>query len=262
LAARHFIPKHSRGKDLRRASPFSSFSFFELYALIVQCHRRLGQKPEALAACQAGRGHYPDDAELLFDEAILRRELGDPAGAEACLLRLLGGREAAHFGSIDTGVRGYKARHNLAVLYQEQKRFPEAEAQWQAAVAERDDFLAGWLGLAEVYLAQQRWPDLEAAMRRVAALPEGGMEAAVLRARGHLARREFGPAREILEASIAAYPRALWPRVIRSHVLLQGRQDWEAAEQALLAILVIDPHHTEAQRNLAVLRRQRGRAAG
>ena len=49
----------------------------KLYTLIMECHRQLGQRNEALAACQEGRGYYPDDAQLLFQEGILRRDLGD-----------------------------------------------------------------------------------------------------------------------------------------------------------------------------------------
>jgi GT2 family glycosyltransferase len=248
-------------RSLERSHPRDSI-VRKRYALVVQCHRQLGQPREALAACQAGRGLYPDDAELLFSEGVLRRELGDPAGAEACLVRLLGAHEAEHFASLDAGLRGYKARHNLAVLYQEQGRHAEAEAQWRAALAERGDLLPAWLGLGEVYLAQHRWRDLDETLGHLGEQPEGAPEAAVLRARGHLARREFAPARQVLQAAITEYPQALWPRVILSHVLLQQGTDWHAAERALHDVLALDPHHAEALRNLAVLRRQRGHGAG
>ncbi len=80
----------------------------------------------------------------------------------------------------------------------------------------------------------------------------------MLRARGHLARQEFAPACRLLEETIARAPEALGPRVVLSHVLLQAGQSWAAAEQALRAILERDPHHAEAQRNLALLLQQRG----
>jgi GT2 family glycosyltransferase/tetratricopeptide (TPR) repeat protein/SAM-dependent methyltransferase len=248
-------------RSLERSHPHDSI-VRKLYALVVQCHRQLGQPREALTACEAGRSLYPDDAELLFSEAMLRRELGDPAGAEACLVRLLGAPEAEHFASLDAGLRGYKARHNLAVLYQEQGRHAEAEAQWRAALAERGDFLPAWLGLAEVYLAQQRWRDLDETLGHLGGQPEGAPEAAVVRARVYLARREFAPARQVLQAAITEHPQALWPRVILSHVLLQQGTDWHAAERALHDVLALDPHHAEALRNLAVLHRQRGHGAG
>jgi GT2 family glycosyltransferase/tetratricopeptide (TPR) repeat protein len=234
----------------------------KLYALMVQCHRQLGQKSDALAACQAGRGAYPDDPELLFQEELVRRELRDLAGAETALLQLLGSREPEHFASIDTGLRSYKARHNLAVVYHEQGRLADAEAEWQLALAEQPDFTPSWLGLAEVYLAQQRADDLEQLLGRLEGSPEAEVDVAVLRARQHLAGREFGPAREILGAAIARQPQALWPRVILSHVLLQEGQDWDAAEQALRDVLALDPHHPEANGNLTLLRRRLGKDAG
>jgi tetratricopeptide (TPR) repeat protein len=243
-------------RSLERSHPRDSI-VRKLYALIVQGERGLGQRLEALAACQTGRGLYPDDSELLFAEGVLRRELGDPAGAEACLRRLLEGREGEHFASVDTGLRGYKARHNLAVVYQEQQRLAEAEAPWRAAVVERGDFQPAWLGLGEVYLTQQRWPELDEIVGRLSALPDGETEAATLRARGHLARRQFGRARAVLQGTIARHPEALRPRVLLSPVLLQEGQDWPAAEQALHGVLRLAPNHAEARRNLEVLRRQR-----
>jgi hypothetical protein len=65
----------------------------------------------------------------------------------------------------------------------------------------------------------------------------------------------------MLESAIAAHPRALWPRVILTHVLLQEGKDWLAAERALRDVLALDPEHQEAQRNLEVLLRQQGRIA-
>jgi O-antigen biosynthesis protein len=59
---------------------------------------------------------YPDDAELLFVAANLLRERGDRETAEAALERLLESRPEAHFASVDAGLRGYKARNNLAVI--------------------------------------------------------------------------------------------------------------------------------------------------
>src|SRR5262249_40302507 len=160
-----------------------------------QSHRRLGQVNEALTACQEGRRIYPEDTELLFSEGLIRRELGDPAGAERCLLALLQNRDGAHFASVDAGLHGYKARHNLAVLYQEQNRLNEAEVQWQTCLKEKPDFGAARLGLGEVYLAQDRWSDLKWAMDGLNGDPALALEATVLRGRAYLARKQFSAAR-------------------------------------------------------------------
>jgi tetratricopeptide (TPR) repeat protein len=239
-------------RSLERSHPGDSI-VRKLYALIVQCHRRLGQEPEALAACREGRAVYPEDVELLFQEGLALRAVGDRAGAEASLRRLLEAREGDHFASVDPGLSGYKARHNLAVLCHEQGRAAEAEAQWRAAVAERPDFTPGWLGLGELSLAQGRWAELESVAQHLEAAPAGAEEAALLRARGHLKRREFEAARRLMEGAIARSPQALPPRVILSHALLQEGRDHAAAERALRDILALDPLHAEARHNLAVL---------
>jgi tetratricopeptide (TPR) repeat protein len=243
-------------RSLERSHPSDSI-VRKLYALIAQCHRQLGQPNESLASCRRGRSLYPDDVELLFQEALIYRENGNRAVAEACWLRLLEDREVEHFASLDLGLKGYKTRHNLAMLYQEQGRWAEAEAQWQAALHENPEFFPARIGLAELLLAQARWKEFENAcdaLVRDFAMP---VETAVLRARAMLARSEFDGAHRLMTETIEAHPQTLWPRVILSHVLLQEGKDWTAAEEALRDVLRMEPNHPEARRNLDVLLRQR-----
>ncbi len=122
----------------------------KLYALLVQCHRRLGQGELAVAACREKREFYPDDVELLFQEGLVRRERGDRAGAKACWSGLPRRRSAEHFASIDTGLCGYKARHNLAILCLEEGDLAGAEGHWRAALHEQPGFAPARLGLREV----------------------------------------------------------------------------------------------------------------
>jgi hypothetical protein len=60
-------------RSLQRSHPADSI-VRKLYALIVQCHRQLGQGAAALDACRAGRAYYPEDSELLFQKSLLLRE--------------------------------------------------------------------------------------------------------------------------------------------------------------------------------------------
>ena len=172
-------------RSLEKSHPKDSI-VRKLYALIVGCHRLQNQMDDALAACEEGRRVCPDDPELLFLEGLLRRERGDLGGAEACLLQVLESKPGPHFASVDAGLRGYKARHNLAVVYHQQGRAHDAEAQWRRVTADRPDFLPGWLGLAEVALRQGAWGLLGEAAARLEALPRGPLEAAVLRGRALL----------------------------------------------------------------------------
>ncbi len=239
-------------RSLDRSSPNDSI-VRKLYALIAQAHRRMGRGAGALAACEAGRNLFPDDPELLFQEALARRDHRDLAGAEVCLRRLLQSREGDHFSSIDAGLGGYKARHNLAVVLTEQARDAEAEDQWRAAFAERPDFAPAWRGLEGLFLRQERWSDVEWLAGQVEIRAPGDGDAVVIRARAHLARREYRQARRLLEDVTAHTPLALRPLVLLSHVLLQENADRPSAEAKLRNILVLDPANTEAMHNLSVL---------
>src|SRR5207253_9948833 len=131
--------------------------------------------------------------------------------------------------SVPTALRGFLTRHNLALVYKKQGRLTEAEAQWRQALDEEPLYLPALLGLEDIYTAQNKWAALEDLARRMEQLPQGPIEAAVTRARGHMARREFGTARRILEEAIARAPQALRPRVLLSFVLLQEGRDAPAA---------------------------------
>ena len=183
--------------------------------MIAHCQDALGQPGQALRSCSEGLALYPDDCELLFRQSGLQQSRGDLAGAEATLLHLLTSRSGEHFASVTDGLRGYKGRNNLASILYKQGRFAEAETQWRMALAERADFFPAELGLGELYLSQSCWADVEETARQLQQFGDNGQyEATILRARGHLARREFSQARQLLESVIEQRGKALYPRVI------------------------------------------------
>jgi glycosyltransferase involved in cell wall biosynthesis/Tfp pilus assembly protein PilF len=232
----------------------------KLYATITQCHRSLAQKTEALAACRAGLALFADDVELLFQEAVTLRELGDVAGAVERWERCLKSPPGTHFASINTGLRGHITRHNLAVAYSEQGRPADAETQWRAALAERPHYEPAWRALLSLYLEQRRFADAEEIARKVEVHSKDGPEVATVRGRLHMARKDFSTARRLFEGAILRWPRALEPRVLLSHSFLQEAKDWQAAEASLRDILSIDPNHCEANHNLGLLLKQRASA--
>jgi glycosyltransferase involved in cell wall biosynthesis len=240
-------------RSLERSHPKDSI-VRKLYALIAQCQREIGQTPEALKTIWAGRTHYPDDAEMLFLESLLHRESGELRKAEECLKRLLETQEGEHFASVDAGIRGFKARHNLAVIYMDQRKRFEAEAQWRTALTQEPNFLPARLGLAELYLRYQDWTAVEQVIQDLEALGTSGVvEAIGVRARMKMARNEYASARFHLSEAIQKYPQQLRLRILLSHVLLQEGKDSLAAEQALKEILQLDPDNDEAKHNLEVL---------
>jgi tetratricopeptide (TPR) repeat protein len=239
-------------RSLERSHPSDSI-VRKLHGLIAGCHAALGQRTEALAACRAGRQHYPDDAELLFREGQLSTDLGEYAAAEACFLRLLTTSPDHHFASVDPSLRGYKGRHNLAALYLRQNRAAEARPQWRLALQERPDFVPAWVGLGNAAIALNDPAGLEEAAAALEKLPGGPLEAGLLRGHALLARRDFTAARQLAESLVAQHPRTVKARELFSYALLQEGRDSEAAEKALRDVLQLDPAHPDATNNLSLL---------
>ena len=216
------------------------------YALLVHARRRLGQLETALEVCRQALQRFPGEGELAFLEGALLTEAGRVEEAEACLRALLQPGLQARCSGVDAGLRSYKTRHNLAVLYQRQHRYREAEISWRSALEERPGYRPAWLGLGELCLQQSRWEDLDRILAALDRLESTG-EAAVLRARRHAALREFAKARSILQEAITRSPRALLPRLVLSYILEKEGGRLEELQQTLQDILAINPNHTETR---------------
>ena len=57
----------------------------KLFALIARAHQMLGDTAAALRVCSEGLKLDAEDAELLFRTAVIHRQRGEPAEAEALL---------------------------------------------------------------------------------------------------------------------------------------------------------------------------------
>jgi tetratricopeptide (TPR) repeat protein len=245
-------------KSLELSAPADSI-VRKLYVLLAQCQRQLGRLDQAQATIARGRKHFPDDVELLFQQGVALKEAKDLPGARASWLAVRAAPAPQHFASVDVGLRGHLVLHNLALTCAELGLHDEAEEHWRAALADQPDYVPALFGVAEACLRRGQWQELEGLLQKLESVPAARDDAVVLRARAHLARREFTETLALLDAAIAARPRALWPRVIRSHALLQQGQDWDAAEQALRDVLALDPGHEESRQNLKLLLKQQGK---
>ncbi len=108
----------------------------KLFALIARCHQMLGDLPAALNACNEGIQIDPNEAELHFRKALLRRKAGQPADAEACWQRILTLKRPDQFCSVDQGIYGHLTLRNLAVLAEERGDPGEEAALWDQFLAE------------------------------------------------------------------------------------------------------------------------------
>jgi glycosyltransferase involved in cell wall biosynthesis len=236
---------------LRRVEIAGERKSAKVYVLLAQAYRELGRLDEAVQACQNGRQRFHDDPTLLSCEGLLYYRMGDFRRASEYLQYLLRVQPRGGIAEgLEDGLTGFFTRHNLAIVYRDQGRFADAEAQWRQALEERPDWGQALLGLGELYLVQNRWEALSRICRQLDGTAMGKREADELRARGHLARKEYVQARQILEKMTADWPQLLWPKVHLSRALLQQGRDWAAAEKALRDVLALDPAHKEATHNL------------
>lgn len=226
----------------------------KLYADICQSQRLLGDNQAALKTCQDGRAYYPHDVDLLWEEAHVRHSLGDLQGALGCIDLLLQGREGEdYFASVDQGKKGFKARFKMGCWLKEAGQLREAEEQWRQARHEAPAHIPTLEQLAQLGWEQDRLDLAEEMIGRVKHAAKGELDAETLRARMHLAKKEFATARSILKPIIQRFPEMVYPLVVLSHVFLQEGSDLTAAEQTLRSILALDPNHPEAKQNLHVL---------
>jgi tetratricopeptide (TPR) repeat protein len=226
-----------------------------LYILLTQALYQAAETAEAFAVCRSGRLHFPDNPDLLFLEGAARQAAGDAAGGEACFKRLLDGPAEVRSLSIDPDMHT-KARQRLALDFLRQGRLDDAELQWRAMLAEIPDSTQAWLGLADINVARglpELWQPL---LQSVGAVPNNGLNEALVKARLEEARGAYAAARLLLEHARAQYGQSLWPRLALARVLLQEGRDWPAAERALCAVLELQPTHGEARRNLDLVRQR------
>jgi glycosyltransferase involved in cell wall biosynthesis len=246
------------GQALEKTNPTSS-TLRKVHHLLALAYRALDRRDEALSACREGLKHFPLDAEILHEQGMLLRDCKDFQAAEKSWLDLLDARRGQYFASEEVGLRGYRTRQLVAEIYRAQDRRLEAEVQWRAALAEQPDFEPAWMGLVELYLRGERWPELEYFLQDLESRGTNAGKIGWLRARGQVHRGEVAAARRTLESVIAQDPTALGPRVLLSQVLLQEGRDWAAAERALRDVLQLQPNHAETHHNLRVLLRRLGR---
>ena len=92
-------------RSLEKSQPGDSI-VRKTFALLVECHKVLGQMAQALDVCRQGRRLCPDDAEMLFEEGCLTLDQGNLLAAEACFTQLLEQKPGTYFASVDPALFG------------------------------------------------------------------------------------------------------------------------------------------------------------
>jgi O-antigen biosynthesis protein len=222
------------------------------YALLVYAQMQLKRVSEAEEICRRARTLFPEDAELRFRQGVLLHDLGRFGEAERAYRDVLENREERHFSSVDQGLKGYKARQNLAVVYSDQGKLAEAEEQWRRVVAEVPSYRPGWRGLGEMLLRRGDRDRAAALAEEMLADGARRIEGLLLQARVALSRRDVAAARNEYERVACEFPDDLDGLRGRCPFLFE-HGPFEEAKEALRALVRRDPADASASHNLGTL---------
>jgi len=229
------------------------------YALLVGSYRFRGQHAQAWQICQEGRRVYAKDPELLFLQGILQHHFGRLGEAAASYEAVLSERDDDHFSSLDKGIVGYKARHNLAVVHIDAGELTAAETQWRQVLNEVPTYKPAWRGLGECLLRQGKTVETKQMASELLRHPLLRSEAMALRAKIALTQNDVGSARSHLEAAVASDPTN--PEALRDLCqLLFEHASAEDTEAALRKLAAICPDDGAVHHNLATVYLRQGRA--
>jgi tetratricopeptide (TPR) repeat protein len=175
------------------------------YALLAASAAESGRRGEAWHVCCEGLELFPGDPELLFRKGMLAHAAGRLHEAEAAYRQALEPAAERYFSSIDQGIAGSKARHNLACVYLDMERPELAEVQWRR-ICEATAPPQGVMGLlVDVLIRQAKFAAAEVELEAIQAT-DTCAETGLLRAQLAEARGQVDAARGELETVCQRYP--------------------------------------------------------
>lgn len=160
------LAAHYLRRSLDHSHPADSI-VRKAYAMLGTARICQGEWEAAIQANEEGRSHYPHDAELLFQAGQVYQQLGHFDAARRCLEQLTEGEEDEHYRSVDVGLRTYRGRHELALLFRRMGDAPHCEAVLREIAALQPSYLTAQVDLAETILLQGRKGEARQLLERI-----------------------------------------------------------------------------------------------
>jgi tetratricopeptide (TPR) repeat protein len=231
------------------------------YSLLAWCQSQCGLREAAEQVCCQGLQLFPEDVELRFRHAILLHEAGRLVQAAEAYRGILAEQDGPrYFNSMDQGIRGFKCRQNLALVYADLGDWTHAEEQWRQIVAEAPHYRQGWRGLGDVLLRQGKTGAAEILADRMLTDSRLRIEGMLLKAHAAAARGDLAAARQHLRRAVADYPDDPDPLQALCRFLFENGGLAEA-DESLQELTRREPRDAAAFHNLGTLRRRLGRPA-
>jgi O-antigen biosynthesis protein len=244
-------------RSIARSNPQESH-LRKAYALLVYCQAQSHAYDAAEQTCRKGLALFPEDAELRFREGVLLHETGHFQESVQAYENVLRNHEERHFSSLDPGIKGFKARQNLAVVHTDLGDLAAAEKEWRLITQERPKYRDGWRGLGDTLLRQVKLDEAWAMAEPLLSDRQLRGDAMVLRGRIAAARGDFKLAHRLLDQAVTECPEDLEPLRALCQFLFE-RGERTDAEQALTSLVQRAPDDASAHHNLGTLLLQRKR---
>jgi tetratricopeptide (TPR) repeat protein len=238
-------------------SPVGDSHLRKAYALLVSSLTELARLPAAWEICEKGLRIFPKDTELLFRRGLVAHRLGLLAESErAYLAAMSSGKDGLsgerHFSSLAQGMGGFKARHNLAIVYLDMHRIGDAEREWRKVVEEAPKFAPGWRCLADVLLRQGKTAAAAELAEGLLSHPRLRAEALMIEASIAMGNGRLDEARGLLERAVEEFPAEMEP-LQRLCQFAFERGATADAEAPLRMLAERQPRDASAQHNLGTV---------
>jgi FkbM family methyltransferase len=230
------------------------------YAILVYVHSAIGNLPGAWQACEKGLRLFPEDVELRFRRGILFHSSGRLQEAVLAYQSVLDRHETDHFFSLDRGIKSFKTRCNLALVYLDMGELDRAEEQWRKIVAEVPNWSPGWRGLGEVLIKQGKLEEAAKIKKRLMADKRLHFEGVLIESQLALAKGRVDFARQVLEKAKKKNPSDLQPLQALCRLLFEHGEPKDA-EFALRELVDRDSNDALAYHNLGIVCRRLGKTS-
>lgn len=168
----HYLQKHEEAIEWLRqsveASQPSDSHVRKAYAMWAVSAAQTGGSDSGLAVVDSGLKAAPDDPELLFRRGMFYSELERYDSAASSYERVLQVGRGRHFGSMDTGIFGYKTMHNLAGVYVRLGNYARARENFLGAMRSNSRFSDSAFALFPLAMGNRDGEACEACLRHLA----------------------------------------------------------------------------------------------
>jgi len=228
------------------------------YALLANSFSRLSRFEDALECCRKGLGLFPDDPELLFRQGINQHHFGRNEEAIELYVKAMRPTRTRQLSSVDRGINGFKARHNLAVVYHDMNNLEMAEYHWRAILREEPNYRVAAACLGRALLTQVKLAAAEVFAEKLSETAKLRGEGLILQAQVAVHRKDHTRAHGLFSAAVSEYPDDAIVQESQARFLFEYGEGSEA-HAALSRLVVLSPSDGAAWHNLGVVNRRLNR---